>query len=102
MSFKEELFPMKKHELVPVKLQNLLRTKCAEFPGIKTAWLCPAVMDGMEVYFLTVIADGEADLGPLLEEAFKISDRPFNGVIQQNADDMGKFMPLYVRDHQGE
>ena len=85
-------------ELVPVKLQNFLRKKCAEFPGIKIAWTCPAIMNGREVYLLSVIADGEVDMRLLLNEAFKLSDRELNGLILSDAENMEKFKPLYLRD----
>jgi len=90
-------------ELFPVKLQNFLRKKCAEFPGIKTAWGCPAIMNGREVYLLAIIADGEVDMGLLLNEAFKLSDRELNGLNLSEAgnEDIEKFKPLYVREQPG-
>lgn len=89
-------------DLVPDKLQNLLRTKCAEIPGIKTAWLCPAIHGGQAIYLLALVAEDDVDFSWLLSDAFKISDRPLSGVIQSNVEDMKEFAPLYVRNNQGK
>ncbi|NMA20185.1 MAG: hypothetical protein GX927_06365, partial [Lentisphaerae bacterium] len=59
---------------------------------------CPAIMNGREVYLLSVIADGEVDMRLLLNEAFKLSDRELNGLILSDAENMEKFKPLYLRD----
>ena len=83
-------------ELVPADLRDLLRKLCAEFPGIRTAWCYPAVMEGNEVYLLSVIADGEVDLRLLLRKVF-ISDRPVYGVVHSEAGNLESIRPLYSR-----
>ena len=83
-------------ELVPADLRDLLCKLCAEFPGIRTAWCYPAVMEGNEVYLLSVIADGEVDLRLLLRKVF-ISDRPVYGVVHSEAGNLESIRPLYAR-----
>ncbi len=81
---------------VPVPLQNLLRRKCAEYPAIRKAWLCPAIMEGVPVYLLAILAPEPIDLGPLLQDVLAMADRPFNAYTTQDASDMEKFPPLFT------
>ncbi len=92
-------FQLEPQEQVPVPLQTLLKQKCAENPMIRKAWLCPAIIEGIQVYLLTILAPEKVNLGPLLEEALPISDRPFNALTKHEESNVENYPPFYSRDN---